>query len=50
MRYNRNMRPSSSFPLDNSDKPAIWTVSVSRLFDLFRDITLEYDDLALIKR
>jgi propionate catabolism operon transcriptional regulator len=23
----------------------IWTVSVSRLSDLFRDITLEYDDL-----
>jgi len=30
------------------DKPAIWTVSMSRLFDLFRDITLEYDDLATI--
>jgi transcriptional regulator, propionate catabolism operon regulatory protein len=31
------------------DKPVIWTVSVSRLFDLFRDITLEYDDLATIE-
>ena len=35
--------------LDHRDKPVIWTVSVSRLFDLFRDITLEYDDLATIE-
>ncbi|MEB0163404.1 propionate catabolism operon regulatory protein PrpR, partial [Glaciimonas sp. CA11.2] len=33
---------------DNADKPVIWTVSVSRLFDLFRDITLEYDHQAHI--
>jgi propionate catabolism operon transcriptional regulator len=26
---------------DSADKPVIWTVSVSRLSDLFRDITLE---------
>ncbi len=34
---------------DASDKPVIWTVSVSRLADLFRDITLEYDHLASIE-
>ena len=34
---------------DISDKPVIWTVSVSRLADLFRDITLEYDHLASIE-
>ena len=34
---------------DQSDKPVIWTVSVSRLFDLFRDITLEYDHVASIE-
>jgi transcriptional regulator, propionate catabolism operon regulatory protein len=32
-----------------SNKPVIWTVSVSRLFDLLRDITLEYDDRATIE-
>ena len=31
------------------DKPVIWTVSVSRLSDLLRDITLEYDHLATIE-
>jgi propionate catabolism operon transcriptional regulator len=31
------------------DKPVIWTVSVSRLSELFRDITLEYDHLATIE-
>ncbi len=34
---------------DASHKPVIWTVSVSRLSDLFRDITLEYDDRAIIE-
>jgi propionate catabolism operon transcriptional regulator len=34
---------------DALDKPVIWTVSVSRLADLFRDITLEYDHLAVIE-
>ena len=34
---------------DTSPKPVIWTVSVSRLSDLFRDITLEYDHLAQIE-
>ncbi|OYO26273.1 propionate catabolism operon regulatory protein PrpR [Janthinobacterium sp. PC23-8] len=41
-------RPSLPM-LDHRDKPVIWTVSVSRLFDLLRDITLEYDDLATIE-
>src|SRR5450830_1402661 len=31
------------------DKPVIWTVSVSRLAELLRDITLEYDALATIE-
>ncbi|MGB7193061.1 MAG: propionate catabolism operon regulatory protein PrpR [Collimonas pratensis] len=34
---------------DSNQKPVIWTVSVSRLSDLFRDITLEYDDRATIE-
>lgn len=34
---------------DPRQKPVIWTVSVSRLSDLFRDITLEYDDRATIE-
>ncbi|ELA4569317.1 propionate catabolism operon regulatory protein PrpR [Salmonella enterica] len=37
-----------SAPRDNSDKPVIWTVSVTRLFELFRDISLEFDHLATI--
>ncbi|MGV7210665.1 propionate catabolism operon regulatory protein PrpR [Oxalobacteraceae bacterium A2-2] len=40
------MRPS---PTPDQDKPVIWTVSVSRLSDLFRHITLEYDALANIE-
>ena len=36
-------------PAEITDKPVIWTVSVSRLSDLFRDITLEYDHLASIE-
>ncbi len=43
------MRHSTPLPVDANDKPVIWTVSVSRLSDLFRDITLEYDDLATIE-
>ncbi|HVK96150.1 MAG TPA: propionate catabolism operon regulatory protein PrpR [Noviherbaspirillum sp.] len=34
---------------DTPDKPVIWTVSISRLSDLFRDITLEFDDRAAIE-
>jgi propionate catabolism operon transcriptional regulator len=34
---------------DPNDKPVIWTVSVTRLFDLFRDITPEFDDRANIE-
>jgi propionate catabolism operon transcriptional regulator len=48
LRYNCNMRPLSPLPQE-VDKPVIWTVSVSRLSDLFRDITLEYDHLATIE-
>ncbi|MES2103298.1 MAG: propionate catabolism operon regulatory protein PrpR [Pseudomonadota bacterium] len=36
-------------PRDSSDKPVIWTVSISRLFDLFRDIMVEYDASATIE-
>jgi propionate catabolism operon transcriptional regulator len=43
------MSYSTRTPGDASDKPVIWTVSVSRLSDLFRDITLEYDHLASIE-
>jgi transcriptional regulator, propionate catabolism operon regulatory protein len=43
------MRHSMPLPVDPDDKPVIWTVSVSRLYDLFRDITLEYDNLATIE-
>lgn len=32
----------------DNNKPVIWTVSVSRLFDLFRDITPEFDHQANI--
>ena len=39
--------PASS--ADPLDKPVIWTVSVTRLADLFRDITLEYDHVAAIE-
>jgi propionate catabolism operon transcriptional regulator len=34
---------------EDIERPVIWTVSVSRLSDLFRDITLEYDHLATIE-
>ncbi|MBK1891386.1 propionate catabolism operon regulatory protein PrpR [Undibacterium sp. 14-3-2] len=30
-------------PRETQDKPVIWTVSISRLFDMFRDIMVEYD-------
>src|SRR6476661_9700860 len=30
------------------DKPVLWTVSISRLFHLFRDITPEFDERAII--
>ncbi|NMM28719.1 MAG: propionate catabolism operon regulatory protein PrpR [Glaciimonas sp.] len=46
------MRPSPNSHMQNDsnkEKPVIWTVSVSRLADLFRDITLEYDDRATIE-
>ncbi len=45
------MRPNPNYHHNdsNKEKPVIWTVSVSRLADLFRDITLEYDDRATIE-
>lgn len=42
------MTSAHSAPRDNGDKPVIWTVSVTRLFELFRDISLEFDHLATI--
>ncbi|MGX4641843.1 propionate catabolism operon regulatory protein PrpR [Massilia sp. SYSU DXS3249] len=43
------MKHASRSTPEAGDKPVIWTVSVSRLSDLFRDITLEYDHLASIE-
>ncbi|WP_394781222.1 propionate catabolism operon regulatory protein PrpR [Undibacterium sp.] len=43
------MRTVSAPPRDSGDKPVIWTVSISRLFDLFRDIMVEYDASAAIE-
>lgn len=43
------MKPSRPQHRDQTDKPVIWTVSVSRLFELFRDISLEFDDRADIE-
>ncbi|HAT8015488.1 propionate catabolism operon regulatory protein PrpR [Citrobacter rodentium] len=42
------MAASQLPPRGSDDKPVIWTVSVTRLFDLFRDISLEFDHLATI--
>ena len=36
-------------PRELATKPVFWTVSISRLFDLFRDITLEFDQQATIE-
>ncbi|MET0323003.1 MAG: propionate catabolism operon regulatory protein PrpR, partial [Duganella sp.] len=44
------MRYSTPLPFDADYKPVIWTVSVSRLSDLFRHITLEYDHRATIEQ
>ena len=43
------LRPPLRDASDQRHKPVIWTVSVSRLSDLLRDITLEYDDRAVIE-
>ena len=48
LKYNQAM-PYPAPSTENIDLPVIWTVSVSRLSDLFRDITLEYDHLATIE-
>lgn len=34
---------------DSGNRPVFWTVSISRLFDLFRDISVEYGDRAMIE-
>jgi propionate catabolism operon transcriptional regulator len=53
MRYTAAMshpaRLSPAAPADDAGKPVIWTVSVSRLSELFRHITPEYDHLAQIE-
>ena len=41
-------RPSPPLSTDEN-KPIIWTVAISRLLDLFRDITPEFDDRATIE-
>ncbi|MCA1322971.1 propionate catabolism operon regulatory protein PrpR [Herbaspirillum sp. alder98] len=45
------MKPPSSSPRNpaTGDKPVIWTVSISRLSELVRDITLEFDEVADIE-
>lgn len=43
------MRQPPVLPFDHADKPVIWTVSMSRLSNLLRDVTLEYDDRASIE-
>lgn len=48
MHYTCTMNAPRPAP-ESPDKPVIWTVSVSRLSALFRDITLEYDHLASIE-
>jgi propionate catabolism operon transcriptional regulator len=48
LQYNETM-PYPAPTTEDIDLPVIWTVSVSRLSDLFRDITLEYDHLATIE-
>jgi propionate catabolism operon transcriptional regulator len=45
----RSPSPASAEAALDAGKPVIWTVSVSRLSELFRHITLEYDHLARIE-
>jgi len=40
---------TSLFSPGDGERPVIWTVSVSRLIELFRSITLEFDDRARIE-
>ncbi len=44
-----NARHPSSSSSEGTSKPVFWTVSISRLSDLFRDITLEFDNRAAIE-
>lgn len=41
--------PEHTDSTDPSWKPVIWTVSISRLSDLLRDVTLDYDSFAHIE-
>ena len=41
--------PPRIAPDPAADKPVIWTVSISRLSDLFRDIMPEYDERAIVE-
>jgi len=43
------MNPAYPAPSAGADMPVFWTVSISRLADLFRDITLEFDQQAQIE-
>lgn len=52
LKHKKQERNMASPPLPFRDpgyKPVFWFVSISRLFDLFRDITLEFDDRATIE-
>ncbi len=42
-----NLPPTA--PTESADLPVFWTVSISRLSELLRDVTLEYDGLAHIE-
>lgn len=42
------MRVDFPLPREGGDKPIIWTVSITRLNELFRDITPEFDERAHI--
>jgi len=41
--------PTPRLPVDPNDRAVFWTVSISRLSDLFRDITPEFADRASIE-
>lgn len=45
----RNAGPTPTATGESVDKPVFWTVSISRLADLFRDITMDYDARATIE-
>ncbi len=43
------MARSPLLPRDPGNRPVFWAVSSSRLFDMFRDIMLEFDDRASVE-